>query len=105
MTTLFNSFKGADKFVLQNADKIGDISTIADSANVSIMSAQNLVAQDSEAFKANLDDVVGLVTDAAAPFGLDQTILQGVQGAVSGAKDGAEAGYNIANVLCSLLRL
>lgn len=86
-------------------DKIGDISTIADSANISIESAQNLVARDPEAFKANLDEVVGLVTDAATPFGLDQTILQGVQGAVSGAKDGAEAGYDIANVLCSLLGL
>ncbi|MBQ7578037.1 MAG: hypothetical protein IJT21_07230 [Synergistaceae bacterium] len=98
-------FIKGDKFVLQNADNISDIINAVDSANFSIIGAQNLTAQDPEAFKANMNNVVGLVTEAAAPLGLDQTILQGVQGALSGAKDGATAGYDIANVLCSLLGL
>ena len=84
-------------------DKIGDITTYADAANISITSAQNLTSGNIEEFQSNLNDVVGLVTDTITP--LDQTILQGVEGMFTGAKSGAEVGYNFSNVLCTLLGL
>lgn len=86
-------------------DTVSDVVTVADSANLSIMSAQNLTSQNINGFEENLNDVVGLVTDVATPFGLDQTILQGVKGAFDGAKDGATVGNNIATMLCNFLGL
>lgn len=94
---------GVTDKMAKTMDKVGDIVTYADSANLSIMSAQNLTSQNIEGFEANLNDVVGLVTDVATP--LDQTILQGVKGAFDGAKDGATVGRNIATMLCNFLGL
>ena len=106
------SISEADKLIITNAEKVmntGDtirnFLTAADSANFSIIGAQNLVSQDPEAFKSNLNNIVGLVTEVAAPFGLDKTILKGVEGAFNGAQDGAAAGYNIATMLCNVLGL
>ena len=96
---------GVTDKMAKTMDKVSDITTYADSANLSIMSAQNLTSLNIEGFETNLNDVAGLVTDVAAPFGLDQTILQGVKGAFDGAKDGATVGNNIATMLCNFLGL
>ena len=106
------SISKADKILIEEAEKaintggkIGDFVTIADSAKFSINGAQNVVSQDPEALKSTVDNIVGLVTEVAAPFGLDKTILKGVEGAFNGAKDGATVGYNIATMLCNVLGL
>ncbi|MBR1485671.1 MAG: hypothetical protein IJ597_00255 [Synergistaceae bacterium] len=48
---------------------------------------------------------MGMITDYLVPFGLDQTLIQGVKGVAEGAKDGATVGYNLANMLCNFLGL
>ena len=46
-----------------------------------------------------------MITDSLVPFGLDETLMQGVKGALGGAKDGATVGYNLATMLCNFLGL
>ena len=46
-----------------------------------------------------------MITDSLVPFGLDETLIQGVEGAFGGAKDGAKVGYNLATMLCNFLGL
>lgn len=46
-----------------------------------------------------------MVTDTLVPFGLDETLIQGVKGVGEGAKTGGDTGYSIASGICDFLGL
>lgn len=49
--------------------------------------------------------VLKMFSDSLVPFGLDETLIQGVQGIAEGAKAGGETGNIFANVICNFLGL
>ena len=49
--------------------------------------------------------VLKMFTDSLVPFGLDETLLQGIQGIGEGAKVGRDAGNIFANAICNFLGL
>ena len=46
-----------------------------------------------------------MVTETVVPFGLDETLIQGVQGIGEGVKTGGEFGNNFGDVICNFLGL
>ena len=46
-----------------------------------------------------------LITETVVPFGLDETLIQGVQGIGEGAKTGGEVGNTLGDMICNFLGL
>ena len=67
--------------------------------------ATGTVIKDPEQLEAQLKEISGIITETITPFGLDQTILQGVDGLKNGAAKGGDVGYNIANAITNFLGL
>lgn len=108
--TATNAAINLDKAAVSKAgklEKVGDIADVYDTSNTVF----DIGYSAGETIKnpANMNDTLKeyhkILTDAAVPFGLDQTLIQGVKGVLEGQQTGAEIGKQIANDLCNKLGL
>ena len=63
------------------------------------------VIKDPGQSEEAMNQFIGMIGDSLIPFGLDQTVIQGLNGITSGAQAGADFGSKISNVICSLIGL
>lgn len=96
---------GDEAELLKNVSSLSDNTQFLTVLQDKVINFANDVMDNNKMIEAeyNGDDLVKILGEAFVPFGLDETLKQGLGGIAGGASEGAKAGYDLADNIFNFL--